>query len=200
MVAGASETGVLSTPTARPTQELLSTSTLMAAILAHLLDPARIALNVQSTRRTAALCEIAHLLDGHPDVTDFQGFYRDLLAREDLDTTCLGNDVAIPHARTEHVAKIVLAVGRSDQGVLFDHDRQTVRLIFVLGTPTAAAGEYLQVVGMLCRIIKDPANLGALMQAPTAAAFIQTLTDLEARVRAPAAGLCGPGPAISGRG
>jgi mannitol/fructose-specific phosphotransferase system IIA component (Ntr-type) len=154
----------------------------MAGSLALLLDPARVALNVQSTRRTDALYEVAHLLDGHPDVTDFQGFFNELLARERLDTTCLGNEVALPHARTGHVAKIVMAVGRSDQGVLFEESGQVVRLIFVLGTPKSSAGDYLQVAGMLCRILKDDANCEALMKAPTAAAFVQTLTDLEARV------------------
>jgi len=160
----------------------------MAGTLALLLDPTCIALNLRSTRHGAALYEIAHLLDGRPQVTDFQGFLAELLARERLDTTCLGNRVALPHARTEHVAKIVMAVGRSEQGVLFEDCGQTVRLIFVLGTPPSSAGEYLQVVGTLCRIIKDPANCEALMTAPTAAAFVRTLVDLEARVLGTASG------------
>jgi mannitol/fructose-specific phosphotransferase system IIA component (Ntr-type) len=161
----------------------------MASKLAQLLDPARVTLTVQSTKRTAALFEVARLLDGHPDVTNFQGFYNELLARERIDTTCLGNEIAIPHARTEHVTKIVMAVGRSDQGVFFENSNQTVRLIFVLGTPKSNAGDYLQVVGALCRIIKDSANRDALLKAPTVADFIQILLDLEAR----APGFC-PAP------
>ena len=108
----------------------------MAGTLALLLDPARIVLNLQSTRRIAALYEVAHLLDGQPDVTNFQGFYNELLARERLDATCLGNEVALPHARTEHVAKIVMAVGRSVQGVFFENSSQTVRLSLSLAHPS----------------------------------------------------------------
>jgi mannitol/fructose-specific phosphotransferase system IIA component (Ntr-type) len=160
----------------------------MAGTLALLLDPARINLHVQSVRPAAALLEIAHLLDGEPAVTSFQGFYEDLLARERLDTTCLGNAVAVPHARTEHVTRIVMAVGRSDQGVFFEDSGQTVRLFFVLGTPRSGAGAYLQVVGMLCRVIKDPASCDALMKAPTAPAFIQALHDLEMGVLAGGSG------------
>ena len=167
----------------------------MAGTLALLLDPARIVLNLQSTRRIDALYEVAHLLDGQPDVTNFQGFYNELLAREGLDTTCLGNGVALPHARTEHVARIVLAVGRSDHGVFFENSSQTVRLLFVLGTPKSNAGDYLQLVGMLCRIIKDAANLETLLKAPTTADFIRTLLALEARVQA--SGPRGPGLDVS---
>jgi mannitol/fructose-specific phosphotransferase system IIA component (Ntr-type) len=153
----------------------------MAGPLAQLLDPARVNLNLQSTQRTAALYEVARLLDGHPDVTNFPGFYHELLARERIDATCLGNEIALPHARTEHVARIVMAVGRSDAGVYFENCNQLVRLFFVLGTPRTNAGDYLQVVGALCRIIKDSASRQALLQAPTAAEFIQILVNLEAR-------------------
>ncbi len=158
----------------------------MAGRLSQLLDPSRIALNVQSTKRTVALNEVARLLDGHPDVTNFQGFYNELLARERLDTTCLGNEIALPHARTEHVKKIVMAVGRSTAGIHFENSNQNVRLMFVLGTPKSNPGDYLQVVSALCKIFKDPANREALMSASTPEAFVQTIIAAEEKLLAPA--------------
>ena len=158
----------------------------MAGKLSQFLDPTRIILNVQSTKRTAALNEVAHLLEGHPDVTNFQGFYNELLARERLDTTCVGNEIALPHARTEHVRRIVLAVGRSDQGVFFENGNQTVRLMFVLGTPKSNPGDYLQLVGLLCRILKLPDGREALLTAATPELFVRTAAELEARVLASA--------------
>ena len=158
----------------------------MAGRLSKLLDPSRIALNVQSTKRTVALNEVARLLDGHPDVTNFQGFYNELLARERLDTTCLGNEIALPHARTEHVKKIVMAVGRSAAGIHFENSNQTVRLMFVLGTPKSNPGDYLQVVSVLCKIFKDSANREALTNAATAEQFIQTIVTAEEKLLTPA--------------
>jgi len=157
----------------------------MATRLSKLLDPARITLTVQSTKRTTALNEVARLLETHPDVANFQGFYNELLARERLDTTCLGNEVALPHARTEHVKKIVLAVGRSDAGVLFENCNQTVRLMFVLGTPKNNPTDYLILVGALCRLIKDAPNRAALLAAPTPEAFIATVRELEEKLLGP---------------
>ena len=92
----------------------------MAGRITSLLDPARINLQLQSTRRTAALNEIARLLENHPEVADYAGFYDELLARDRLDTTSLGNGIALPHARTEHVKRIVVAVGRSAAPALSD--------------------------------------------------------------------------------
>src|SRR5258708_6075528 len=122
----------------------------MAGKITSLLDPARIVLHVQSTKRTAALNEVARLLDGHPDVANFAGFYDELLARDRLDTTCLGNGIALPHARTAHVKKIVMAVGRCDTGIPFDNTGEIVKLFFVLGTPKSKPGDYLAVVSALC--------------------------------------------------
>ncbi|MDD2765143.1 MAG: PTS sugar transporter subunit IIA [Opitutaceae bacterium] len=158
----------------------------MAGLLAQLLDPKHVALQVQSTKRAAALNEIARLLEGHPDVTSFPGFHNDLLTRERLGTTSLGNEIALPHARTEHVRRIVMAVGRSDGGVFFENGAQTVRLMFVLGTPKSDPGGYLQLVSLLCRILKDPAGREALMQAATPELFVQHMLALEARILAPA--------------
>lgn len=158
----------------------------MAGRLLSLLHPSRISLNLQATKRTAAIHEVARLLEGHPEVTNFQGFYNELLARERLDTTCLGNEIALPHARTEHVKSIVLSVGRSESGVLFENSNQNVRLLFVLGTPKSNPGDYLLVVSALCRLLKDQVNRDALMQATTPEAFIEAIRVAEGRKLSPA--------------
>jgi mannitol/fructose-specific phosphotransferase system IIA component (Ntr-type) len=158
----------------------------MSGKITPLLDPARIVLHLQSTKRTAALNEIARLLDGHPQVANFAGFYEELLARDRLDTTCLGNGVALPHARTEHVREIVLAVGRSDAGIVVDQAGEIVRLFFVLGTPKSKPGDYLAVVSALCRILRDPANRAAFLAAATPEEFITAVRAAEEKLAVPA--------------
>jgi mannitol/fructose-specific phosphotransferase system IIA component (Ntr-type) len=157
----------------------------MSARLSSLLSPERISLHLQSTTRTTAINEVARLLETHPDVANFPGFYNELLARERLDTTCLGNEIALPHARTEHVKKIVIAVGRSDTGVLFENSNQNVRLMFVLGTPKSNPGDYLMLVGSLCRLIKEAPQREALLRAPTPEDFIATVKALEDKILGP---------------
>ena len=158
----------------------------MGARLSSLLEPSRILLDLQSTKRTAALNEVAKLLETHPNVVNFAGFYQELLARERLDTTCLGNEVALPHARTEHVKKIVIAVGRSAAGVHFENCDQTVRLMFVLGTPKSNPGDYLMLVGSLCRLIKEAPQREAMFAAKTPEEFIATVKELEDKILGPA--------------
>ena len=154
----------------------------MAGKISSLLQPSHIVLGVTGAKRTTALNDIARRLEGHPDVANFAGFYDELLARDRLDTTCLGNGVALPHARTEHVKKIVMAAGRSDAGIPFDDKGEIVKLIFVLGTPKSKPGDYLAIVSALCKLLRDPADRAALLAAPTPEAFIAAIAATEARL------------------
>ncbi|MBI5769120.1 MAG: PTS sugar transporter subunit IIA [Verrucomicrobia bacterium] len=154
----------------------------MAGKISSLLHPSRIVLHLAVTKRTAALHDTARLLDGHPDVANYAGFYDELLARDRLDTTSLGNGIALPHARTEHVKKIVVAVGRCDAGIPFDDKGEIVKLFFVLGTPKTKPGDYLAVVSALCKLLRDPADRASFLTAPTPEAFIAAIAAVETRL------------------
>ena len=157
----------------------------MPGRLSQLLDPTRVLLQVKNTKRTSALNEVAQLLANHPAVQNFDGFYAELLARDRLDTTSLGHGFAVPHARTDHVQQIVLAVGRSESGVPFEGG-ENVRMMFVLGTQKARPGDYLQVLSTLCRMLKDAENREAFLTAPTPLEFISILTAAETKLLGPA--------------
>jgi mannitol/fructose-specific phosphotransferase system IIA component (Ntr-type) len=160
----------------------------MSVRISQLLDPNRVVLDIQATRRTQAIHEVARKLEGLPQITNFGSFYTELLARERLDTTCIGNEVALPHARTDHATEIVMAAGRSPAGIHFENCNQTVRLMFVIGTPKNRALDYLQVVGALCRLLKDASTRTALMEATTPEAFLGVILEAESRATAAAVG------------
>ncbi|MCS7063574.1 MAG: PTS sugar transporter subunit IIA [Methylacidiphilales bacterium] len=151
-------------------------------LISRLLKPSLINLNLKSTKRTNAIYETASLLNGHPSLLNFEGFYQELLARERVETTCIGNSIAFPHARTDHVKSLILAVGRSNEGILFENCNQIVRLIFVIGTPKRMTTEYLTVVGALARILKDPSNREALLKAEKPEDFLQIIEDFEGKL------------------
>jgi mannitol/fructose-specific phosphotransferase system IIA component (Ntr-type) len=147
--------------------------------ISSLLKPEQIKLELGQQKRCNAINEAAQLLQGNPNVINFPGFYEELLARERVESTCLGNEIAFPHARTDYLKGMVLAVGRSSQGVWFENSGQTVRLIFVIGTPKRMVTDYLSVVGGLARLLKDPATREQLLAAANVEDFIAALTQAE---------------------
>ena len=104
-------------------------------------------------------------------VTNAPRFLADLLERAQVASVCIADDVALPHARTASVERMVLAVGRATTDIAFDAEHPHVRLVFLIGTPKAAVTDYLKVVAALSRLLKNPATRAALLTAPTEKEF-----------------------------
>ena len=147
--------------------------------ISSLLNPEQIKLELDQVKRCNAINEVAQLLQKNPNVTNCAGFYEELLARERIESTCLGNEIAFPHARTDSLKGMVLAIGRSTAGVWFENSSQNVKLIFVIGTPKRMVTDYLSVVGGLARLLKDATTREQLLSAPTVDDFTATLTKAE---------------------
>jgi mannitol/fructose-specific phosphotransferase system IIA component (Ntr-type) len=147
--------------------------------ISSLLKADQIKLELDQTKRCNAINEVAQLLQANPNVTNFAGFYEELLARERIESTCLGNEIAFPHARTDSLKGMVLAIGRSTSGVWFENSSQNVKLIFVIGTPKRMVTDYLSVVGGLARLLKDSATRDQLLTAKTVEDFVAILTKAE---------------------
>lgn len=95
----------------------------------------------------------------------------DLLARMRLGPVCIAEGIAMPHARSSAVDRMVLAVGRSNIGIRFDAQHPRVGLLFVIGTPKDAVTEYLQAVAALSRWLREAGRRAALTAAPDEESF-----------------------------
>lgn len=145
--------------------------------LLELLHPGQVLLNLKESKRTAAIHEVAALLEKDGGVINFKGFYDELLARERVEATSLGNGVAFPHARTDHVKSLVLAVGRSVEGVAFEAGGEKIHFIFVIGTPRRMVTEYLALVGAMARLLRNEEVRAKLLSAQTAEEFLAALSE-----------------------
>jgi mannitol/fructose-specific phosphotransferase system IIA component (Ntr-type) len=148
----------------------------MGSAISALLTAAQVDLNLQADNAAGAIHSIVGLLGAHPAVSNLEAFFNEVLAREDLSCTALGYEVASPHARTNAVTEIVIAVGRTKAPVAFGSEARLVRLIFVIGTPPDQVVNYLRVVGTLARTLKDKVLRERLLAAGDADEFLATLS------------------------
>ena len=143
----------------------------MTFSFAELLAAARIAPDLSAANGEEAIRTVAGLLAGNPAVSDAGKFTTEVLEREKLSPTAMGHGVAFPHARTGGVRQIVMAVGRSREGVPFAGASDgPVHFFFVIGTPPNQVPQYLSVVGRLARLLKSEGIREQLLQATTAEA------------------------------
>jgi fructose-specific phosphotransferase system IIA component len=144
------------------------------------LKPQTICLNLTQTEKKAALREVASLLKNQGVISDFEVFINEILERERISNTALGHEVALPHARTDQVSDIVIAVGRYATGVDFGaHDQMPVHFIILIGTPKKMVTDYLRIVGALARLMKQESFRANLMACKTPEEFIEAFRQAE---------------------
>jgi len=79
-----------------------------------------------------------------------------LASRESLGSTAIGQGIAIPHAKSECVGKLVAAFGLSKKGVDFDSlDGELAYIFFLLVAPQDSAGPHLKALARISRLLKD---------------------------------------------
>ena len=143
--------------------------------LSELLAPEHVLLDLTATDETEAIRAVTGLLKGDPAIGDLAQLTAEVLEREALSSTALGNGIAFPHARTGQVRRIVVAAGRSRLGVPFQLGKQLVHFLIVIATPPNQVPQYLSAVAKLARLLKEPANREKLMQATCVAEFLGPL-------------------------
>jgi mannitol/fructose-specific phosphotransferase system IIA component (Ntr-type) len=147
----------------------------MSFPLTDLLLPERVLLNFDAANETQAIETVTSVLAGHPDVSDVRRLAREVIERESLSSTAMGHGVAFPHARTDQVRQIVMAIGRSVAGVPFKSAADPVHFVFILGTPQNEVPQYLAAVGKLARTLKDAGVRDQLMAAASVEEFLAAL-------------------------
>jgi PTS system nitrogen regulatory IIA component len=117
----------------------------------------------------------------HPEI-DHARLVQALEDRERLNSTALGEGVAIPHGKLPTVTQVVAAFGRSIPGVDFQSlDGKPTHLFFLLVAPDGSAGAHLRALARISRLLKDAGFRERLMQAPDAATLFAIIRDEDAR-------------------
>ncbi|HDR90898.1 MAG TPA: PTS sugar transporter subunit IIA [candidate division Zixibacteria bacterium] len=126
-----------------------------------------IELDLSSTNRDDVLEELVALLANSEKVSeDTENILKALKEREKLASTGIGFGVALPHARAKGVKGMVIAFGRSEEGIDFHSlDKKPVHLFFAIVVPDTAINTHLTALGKLSYLLKDEENRQLLMDA-----------------------------------
>ena len=151
----------------------------MAIALNDLLKEKHVDLNLGTRSLETALRKLVGLLQRDEKIRDPEKFLEQVLVRERASASVVEHDVAFPHARTDLVDKIVLAIGRSRAGIPFSQTGQRAHLIFLIGVPQRLISDYLVCVGALARLLKDDEVRQRLLYAETPAKFLDPLRTSE---------------------
>jgi len=118
----------------------------------------RVLPDLSATTKDDVLAELASLLVGQIPQSTPDRLVAVLRERERLNSTAIGDGIAIPHGRLPGTKSVVAGFARSRGGVDFDSvDRQPTHLFFVLIAPDDAAAMHLKALARISRLLKDKA-------------------------------------------
>ena len=105
--------------------------------ITDLLLPQAIELGTAPATKGDAIEKLIALHDGAGNLSDVEAYRAAILAREEQGTTAIGEGMAIPHAKTDAVARPALAAITVPDGVDYEApDGQPSKLIFMIAAPS----------------------------------------------------------------
>jgi nitrogen PTS system EIIA component len=122
--------------------------------------------------------ELVDLLDNAGKIEDRTKAMDALIARENQGSTGLEQGIAVPHAKTDAVKNIALAVGVSPSGVDFEAmDGKPSHLFFLMLAPPDQPSQHVEILSEIARLTKSPAVMKLLLSAASPKDVVEVFTE-----------------------
>lgn len=147
--------------------------------ITDLLKKQGISLGVKANSKKDAIEKLVALHEKCGNLKDVNAYKEGILAREEMGTTAIGMEVAIPHAKSEAVKAPALTAITVPGGVNYDApDGQPCKLIFMIAA-TTDGDVHLEVLARLMQMLMDESFTAKLKAAKTPDEFLKIIDDKE---------------------
>lgn len=133
------------------------------------------------SNKEEAIDRLVELMNKTGVLTDKGTFKKAILDREELGSTGVGEEIAIPHGKTNVVKYAALSVMVVKGGVDYDAiDGLPVKLIFMIAAPDTEDNVHLDVLGRLSVLLMDEGFKDKLISAKSKEEFLRIVNVAEA--------------------
>lgn len=138
--------------------------------VSDVLTKERINLNLKSDTKEGALRELTELLYKSGALTDKEGFLNDVLSRESISTTGIGNGIAIPHGKSSNVIETTVAIGRAKKPLEWESvdDRPVEFIVLLAVNENDKTGVHVKLLSQMARKLASEETCKRLLDAKTA--------------------------------
>jgi len=140
-----------------------------------------VTLNLGVATKREVLAEMAAAMSKAESQIDADRLLEVLLEREALQSTGIGEGVAIPHGKMSGLDRLVASFARSPGGVDFESiDGQPTHHFFLLVVPEHSGGQYLKALARISRFFRDASFRDRLTNAASVEDVIRAIQDEDA--------------------
>ena len=139
-----------------------------------------ISLDLESKNKNAVIKELYNNLNKTGLIKDVELGINDVFAREEMGSTGIGKRIALPHAKTKAVDELMITVGISRTGIVYDSmDEENVNIFFMFLCPEDKTQEYLKVLARISRLIRENRFIENLLKAKSNEEIIEIIRKEE---------------------
>lgn len=147
--------------------------------VAEVLKAEHIDLNLNAESKEDALAALTELLYKSGKLSDKEAFLKDVLDRESVSTTGIGNGIAIPHGKSPSVIETTVAIGRLTKETDWESvDDKPVKLVVLLAVNDAdKTGVHVRLLSEMARKLASADNCMRLLNAADADEIIKIFSE-----------------------
>ena len=134
----------------------------------NLIEEDIIKIPLEAKTKPDVIKELVDVLKKAGKIEDAESVFRAVMLRENMGSTGLEKGIAVPHAKTNKVNNLVLAIGVSPEGVDFDSlDGEPSKLFFLLIATPQQAGPHIEALSEIARLTRSSNFCKLLLNAKT---------------------------------
>lgn len=153
--------------------------------ITDLLRPEAIQLHAAPADKAAAIDLLVDLHEKAGNISDKAAYKKEIWAREEMDSTAVGDGVAVPHARCAAVKRASLAAVTVPGGLDYDSpDGEPSRLFFMIAAPENGGDIHMDMLAHLMVMLMDEEFCQKLLDTRDVRTFLE-LIDTQERAKYP---------------
>ena len=133
--------------------------------------------------REDALARIVHAVAEKGFIKNEKEVYARLMERENIQSTAVGNGIAIPHCFTDEIPDLLITVARSREGLEFDSfDGKPTQVVFLLMGNRQEHSLHLKALARIARLIKSTSFIDKIVASSTVEDMVRAFDEEEAKI------------------
>ncbi len=145
-------------------------------MLLDLLNKKTIAVSMKAANKDELLKNMMDLASESGNVTDRQKALDEIMQRERIMSTGIGHSIALPHAKTEAVKEMTIAVAITESPVDFDSlDNKPIEIVFLLLGQVSNITEHLKTISEISQLLNCEETKGQMIKAKSSDELLKVL-------------------------
>ena len=148
--------------------------------LMDILSAKSVIVDLKGETKEEIIEELVDALEVGEVITNRDKVLQAVLEREKIMSTGIGDGIAIPHGKSDAVARLAAALGTQKRGVDFEAlDGEPAYVFFLLVSPANVSGPHIKALARISRMLKNDGFKKKLIEAGSADDIVAAIEEEE---------------------